>query len=137
MEIVDRLKSMVGIGQATIALSEVTSPLRPGEELRACVTLRGGDYTVRVAAVRLRVDEEGIAFTAHVPHDFSPLQQHAGLSIPVDRDLGKDEVMTLPVAIALPDELQPSDPQRRYVLVVDAEIPGLNPRDAAVIEVVA
>lgn len=138
MEIFDRIKSIVGIGKATIELSEVTTPVRAGAELRASVTLRGGDYDVAVQDVRLHFDEERMVFTAQGRGDFAFWQQHASLVIPLGgRMLAKDEEMALPVVIALPADLEPSDENRRFVLVAETEIPGLNPKHAAVVEVVA
>ncbi len=94
MEIFDKLKSLVGIGTATIEVSEATTPVRAGAELRATVTLRG-------------------------------------------RVLAKGETLTLPVALPLPAELEPSGEHRRYLLIAETEVPGLNPKHSIVVEVVA
>jgi hypothetical protein len=111
MEILDRLKSIVGIGKATIELSKVDTLVRAGAELHASVTFRG---------------------------DFAFWQQHASITIPLGgRTLGKDEEMALPVVLTLPADLAPNAENLRYVLVAETEIPGLNPKPAVAVEVVA
>jgi sporulation-control protein spo0M len=137
MEILDRLKSIVGIGKATIELSQVDSAVRAGAELHASVTLRGGDYDVAVQDVRLHFDEERMVYTAQGRGDFAFWQQHASITIPLGRTLGKDEEMTLPVVLTLPADLAPNAEALRYVLVAETEIPGLNPKHAVPVEVVA
>lgn len=137
MEIFDRLKSIVGIGKATIEVSEASTPVRAAGEVHANVTLRGGEYDVPVRDVRLHFDEERVVYTAQGRGDFAFWQQHAQLVIPLGRTLGRGEVMSLPVTLALPADLAPSEEGRRYLLVAETEIPGLNPRHAALVEVVA
>ena len=102
MEIFDRIRSMVGIGKATIELTAPTSPVRPGGEIRASVVLRGGEYDVAVQDIRLHLDEERLVFSAQSRGDFRFWQERASLVIPLSgRTLAKDEEMTFPVAIAL------------------------------------
>jgi sporulation-control protein spo0M len=137
MEIFDRLKSIVGIGKATIELAEVATPVRAGGELRARVTLRGGEYDVTVRDVSLHFDEERVVYTAQGRGEFAFWRQHAQMVIPIGRTLAQGEEMSLPVTLALPADLAPGAEGRRYVLTAETEIPGLNPRDAAVVEVVA
>ena len=138
MEILDRLKSIVGIGKATIELSKVDTPVRASAELHASVTLRGGDYDVAVQDVRLHVDEERMVYAAQGRGDFAFWQTHASITIPLGgRTLGKDEEMALPVVLTLPADLAPNAENLRYVLVAETEIPGLNPKHAVPVEVVA
>lgn len=137
MEIIDRLKSMVGIGNVTIELSGLELPLRAGGELRGTVTLRGGEYDARVEDVELHVDEERLA-VAQVRTEFQPWEKRARMVIPMNRRvLAKGEVLTIPVALALPADLEPTAETRRYVAVVETEVPGLNPKHSVVVEVVA
>ncbi|MBZ5707932.1 sporulation protein [Nannocystis pusilla] len=138
MEILDRLKSIVGIGKATIELSQVDTPVRAGAELHARVTLRGGDYDVTVQDVRLHFDEERMVYTAQGRGDFAFWQQHASITIPMGGLLlAKGEEMSLPVVLTLPADLAPNAEALRYVLVAETEIPGLNPKHAVPVEVVA
>lgn len=138
MEIIDRLKSMVGIGNVTIELSGLAAPLRAGGELRGTVTLRGGEYDATVEDIELHLDEERIVLFAQERSTFQHWEQRARLVIPMNhRVLGKGEVLALPVALALPADLEASDETRRYVVVAETEVPGLNPRHIQVVEVVA
>jgi sporulation-control protein spo0M len=138
MEILDRLKSIVGIGKATIELVKVDTPVRPGAELHATVLLRGGDYDVAVQDVRLHFDEERMVYTAQGRGDFAFWQQHANVTIPLGgRVLGKDEQLEMPVVLTLPADLAATAENLRYVLIAETEIPGLNPKHAVPVEVVA
>lgn len=138
MEIIDRFKSIVGIGKATIELAEVPDALSPGAELRADVIVRGGDYDVAVQDVRVHFDEERLVFAAPGRGEFKFWGERALLVIPLGgRTLAKGEEMRLPVALALPAALEASNPHRRYTLVAETEIPGLNPRHAVIVEIVA
>lgn len=138
MEIFDKLKSMVGIGTAKIEVSEVTTPLRAGAELRATVTLRGGDYDAPVQDVALHFDEERMVYTAQGRGGFQFWQKRAELTIPLHgRVLASGEALSLPVALPLPADLEPSGEHRRYLLIAETEVPGLNPKHSVVVEVVA
>lgn len=137
MEIFDRLKSLVGVGNATIEVTEVVSPVRPAGELRATVVLRGGDYDVAVRDVELHFDEERMTYTAPGRSEFAFWQKRAELTIPMqDRVLAKGAELRLPVSLALPDGLEPSAEIRRYTLTAETEVPGLNPKHTVVVEVV-
>lgn len=138
MEIFDKLKSLVGIGTATIEVSEATTPVRAGAELRATVTLRGGDYDAPVQDVQLHVDEERMVYTAQGRGGFQFWHKRADLTVPLGgRVLAKGETLTLPVALTLPADLEPSGEHRRYLLIAETEVPGLNPKHSIVVEVVA
>lgn len=138
MEIFDRLKSLVGVGNATIEVADVASPVRAGGELRATVVLRGGAYDVAVRDIALHLDEERMLYTAQGHGDFEFWQKRSELTIPMQgRVLGKGEELRLPVALALPGDLEPSEEIRRYTLTAETEVPGLNPKHTVVVEVVA
>ena len=138
MEIIDKLKSLVGIGTATIEVSGIDGPLRAGAELRATVTLRGGDYDAKVQDVALHLDEERMVYAAQGRGGFQFWQKRAELTVPLGgRTLASGETLTLPVALALPADLEPSDDHRRYLLTAETEVPGLNPKHAVVVEIVA
>lgn len=138
MEIFDRLKSLVGVGNATIEVADVAGPVLAGGELRATVVLRGGDYDVAVRDVELHFDEERMTYTAPGRGDFAFWNTCAQLTIPMqDRVLGKGEELRLPVSLRLPAELVVSGETRRYTLTAETEVPGLNPKHTVVVEVVA
>jgi sporulation-control protein spo0M len=138
MEIFDRLKSLVGVGNATIEVADVAAPVRAGGELRATVVLRGGDYDVAVRDIALHLDEERMVYTAQGRGDFAFWHTRVQLTIPMQgRVLAKGEELRLPVALALPAELEVSEELRRYTLTAETEVPGLNPKHTVVVEVVA
>jgi sporulation-control protein spo0M len=138
MEIFDRLKSLVGVGNATIEVTDVAGPVRAGGELRATVVLRGGDYEVAVRDIALHLDEERMVYTAPGRGDFAFWHTRAELTIPMQgRVLAKREELRLPVALALPAALAVSEEMRRYTLTAETEVPGLNPKHTVVVAVVA
>lgn len=138
MEILDKLKSLVGIGTATIEVSGVDAPLRAGAELRATVTLRGGDYDAPVQDVRLHFDEERMVYAAQGRGGFQFWQTRTELTVPLGgRVLASGEALTLPISLRLPADLEPSAEHRRYLLIAETEVPGLNPKHALVVEIVA
>lgn len=138
MEIFDRLKSIVGIGKATIELIEVPETLRPGAELHATVVLRGGEYDVAVADVHVHFDEERLVFNAPGNGEFERHQECASVRFtPSAGTLARGEEVTFPVTFALPAALEASSPHRRYTLTAETEIPGINPRHVVVVEIEA
>lgn len=138
MEIIDRLKSLVGVGNATIEVTDVAGPVRAGGELRATVVLRGGDYDVAVRDIALHFDEERMVYSAQGHGNFEFWHKRSELMIPMQgRVLARGQELRLPVALALPAELEPSEELRRYTLTAETEVPGLNPKHTVVVEVVA
>lgn len=138
MEFLDKLKSMVGVGSATIELRDVTTPLRPGGELRGTVLLRGGQYDLPVKDVELHLQEERMVYAVPLKGKFEFWRESAALVVPMNgRVLQKGESFTLPFTFALPADLEPTDAHRQYRLVASTEVPGLNPTHDLVVEVVA
>jgi len=138
MEIFDRVKSMVGIGQATLAIGSLQGPARAGEPLRGTVVLRGGDYDAPVQDVVVRLDEERLVYTAPAVPERQFWRQVATVEIAMEgRILKSHEVVELPFELILPVGLEPSDRRVSYQLVAETEVPGLNPKAELTVLVVA
>jgi hypothetical protein len=128
MEILDRIKSMVGVGKPTIALAEV-GPLRRGELLRGTVLLCGGEYDAPVKDVQVRLDEERLVYPTPGAPERQFWRRISEQVIALDgRVLGKDEVLELRFELVVPTDLAPTDGAVSYEVVAETEVPGLNPK---------
>lgn len=141
MELIDRLKSVVGIGAPTLAIEGVAGPVRAGEVLRGTLVVLGGDYEVQVRKVALHFDEQQLTYTtpsgAADPERVSLRRLTA-----VELDLGEQalasgERRAQAFTLALPAELEPSAGTRCYALLAECEVSGLNPRVELPLDVVA
>lgn len=129
MEIFDRMKSMVGIGKPTLAISGVQGPARAGEPLRGTLMLRGGDYDSSVKDVTVRLDEERVVYPTPGIPERQFWRRVATVEIAMNgRVLKKDEALELPFELLLPVGLAPSEGSVSYQLVAETEVPGLNPK---------
>lgn len=141
MEILDRLKSMVGVGKPTIAIGGIqsaTGSVRGGEPLRGTVVLRGGEYDAPVQDVVLHLDEERLVYPTPGRPERQFWRRIAAVEIAMGgRLLRKDEVLELPFELILPVDLTPSDASVSYQLVAETEVPGLNPKAEQVVVVTA
>jgi sporulation-control protein spo0M len=137
MEILDKLKSLVGVGAPTITLTEV-GPLRPGQLLRGGVTLQGGDYDAPVKDVQVRLEEERVVYLAPAKPERQFWRHVAEVTIYTDgRVLKQDERLELSFELIVPVDLAPSGGSVGYALVAETEVPGLNPRAELVVTVEA
>lgn len=128
MEILDRLKSMVGVGGPTLTLTGV-GPLRGGELLVGRVVLRGGEYDTPVTDISLHLDEQRLVYTALATPDRQFWRRASELVIALDgRVLHKDELIELPFELIVPIDMTPSSESVTYQLIAETEVPGLNPR---------
>lgn len=135
MEILDKLKSLVGVGAPTITLTEV-GPLRPGQLLRGGVTLQGGDYDAPVKDVQVRLEEERVVYLAPAKPERQFWRHVAEVTIYTDgRILKQDERLELSFELIVPVDLTPSGGAVGYALVAETEVPGLNPRAELVVTV--
>lgn len=129
MEILDRIKSMVGVGKPTIEIGSVQGPARGGEPLRGTVVLRGGEYDAPVQDVAVRLDEERLVYPTPGRPERQFWRRIAAVEIAMDgRVLKRGEVIELPFELILPVGLTPSDTAVSYELVAETEVPGLNPK---------
>lgn len=129
MEILDRIKSMVGVGKPTIEIGSVEGPARGGEPLRGTVVLRGGEYDAPVQDVSVRFDEERLVYPTPGRPERQFWRRIAAVEIAMDgRVLKRGEVIELPFELILPVGLTPSDTAISYELVAETEVPGLNPK---------
>lgn len=134
MEILDRIKSMVGVGKPTIEIGSVDGPARGGEPLRGTVVLRGGEYDAPVQDVSVRFDEERLVYPTPGRPERQFWRRIAAVEIAMDgRVLKRGEVIELPFELILPVGLTPSDTAISYELVAETEVPGLNPKAEQVV----
>jgi len=138
VEILDRLKSMVGVGAPTIALAELPGPVRSGELLRGAVILQGGDYDAPITDVQVRLDEERLVYTAPGCTERQFWRRLAEVEIRLDeRVLRKHERLELSFELIVPADLSPTDTAIGYELFAETEVPGLNPKAELVVIVEA
>lgn len=138
MEILDRLKSMVGVGAPTIALAELPGPVRSGALLRSTVILHGGDYDTPIKDVQVRLDEERLVYPTPGRPDRQFWRRLAEVVINLDgRVLHKHERLELSFELVVPADLPPSDTAIGYELFAETEVPGLNPKTELVVIVEA
>jgi hypothetical protein len=129
MEILDKLKSMVGVGTPTLTLAELPGPLRGGQLLRGSLTLAGGDYDVPVKDVLVWLDEQRLAWPTPGRPERQFWRHVAEATIGLDgRVLHADERLELSFELVIPVDLAASEGAVGYVLVAETEVPGLNPR---------
>ena len=129
MEILNKLKSIVGVGAPTIELRPLSGPVRGGHPLRGVFVLRGGDYDAPVQDVEVRLIEERLVY----PTPGRPEQQFwrrvAEVLVVMDgRVLRNGDVLEQPFELVMPLDLKPSAPPVSYRLIAETEVPGLNPR---------
>ncbi|MBK7825338.1 sporulation protein [Nannocystis sp.] len=138
MEILDRLKSMVGVGAPTIALAELPGPVRSGELLRGTVILHGGDYDAPIKDVQVRLDEERLVYPTPGRPDRQFWRRLAEVVINLDgRVLHRHERLELSFELVVPADLSPTDTAIGYELFAETEVPGLNPKAELVVVVEA
>ncbi len=136
MEILDRLKSMVGVGAPTIGLAQLSAPVRAGEPLRGVVALRGGEYDAPVQDVQVRLDEERIVYPTPGRPERQFWRRVAEVVITMEgRILAKDESLELPFELVIPVDLQSSGGAVSYQLIAETEVPGLNPKAELTVQV--
>lgn len=127
MEILDKLKSMVGVGAPTMALT-VGGPGRPGEVLRGTVALRGGQYETAVRDIEVHLDEERLVYPTPGRPERQFWRRVSEVVITLDgRVLAPDEALELAFELVMPVDLQPSSAGVSYQVVAQTEVPGLNP----------
>lgn len=138
MEIIDRLKGIVGVGQPTIELRDVNTPVRRGEALRGTVVLTGGQYDAPVEDVHVRLEELRVVYTAPERPE-RQFWSHAAEQVIAmhDRILKPGETIELAFALATASTLEPSSASITYLLIADTEVPGLNPKAELEVTVVA
>lgn len=138
VEIFDKLKSMVGVGQPTIAIRGVEAPLRAGAAVRGTVVLTGGEYDAALEDVQVRLDQQKLVYTAPGRPERQFWQRVGEVVLPMSgRVLRPGEVVEVAFELALPAVVEPSSASVGYELVADTEVPGLNPRAAVEVAVEA
>jgi hypothetical protein len=138
MEILDKLKSMVGVGAPTITLGELPGPLHGGQLLRGSVTLQGGDYDAPVKDVQVWLDEQRLAWPTPGQPERQFWRHVAEVAIRLDgRVLHKGERLELGFELVVPVDLAATDGAIGYALVAETEVPGLNPRAELAVVVAA
>lgn len=129
MEILDRLKGIVGVGQPTIEIHGVDGPVRRGDSLRGTVVLTGGQYDAVIEDVHVRLDEQRLVFTAPERPERQFWSRVTEQVMPMaGRVLRPGETIELPFELAVPSTLELSSATIAYTVIADTEVPGLNPR---------
>ena len=138
MVILDKLKSLVGVGAPTMALTQVSEPGRAGEVLRGTLAVRGGQYDTAVRDVEVHLDEERVVYPTPGIPERQFWRRVAEVVIVLDgRVLRPDDELELPFELVMPLDLQASGPGVSYRLVAKTEVAGLNPRVEQTIQVEA
>ncbi len=129
MEILDRLKGIVGVGQPSIEVRGVNTPVRRGEALRGTVVLKGGEHDAPIEDVHVRLDELRVVYMAPERPEQQFWSRATEQVIPMaGRVLRPGDTLELPFELALPSQLEPSSGSVSYRIVADTEVPGLNPK---------
>lgn len=141
MELINRLKSAVGIGAPTITIEGVAGPVRAGAVLRGTVAVRGGSYEVPVHSVALHFDEQHLTHTlpsAAVRPDRVRRRHVASAELALDVPvLRPGQQIAREFTLPLPPALAPSAGPLAYALVAEMSIAGLDPRAEVPLVVVA
>ncbi len=132
MEILERLKSLIGVGLPTITVTGFERTARSGDVLRGTVVLTGGDHDVPLSQISLRLEQQMLVYTVTggVDEPERHLQQHvveAQQSFEA-RVLAAGEQLAQDFEITVPPGLEPSAGLNVYALVAECEVPGPNPR---------
>ncbi len=137
MEILDKLKSMVGVGAPTMALA-LNGSARAGEVLRGTVALRGGQYDTPITDIQVHLDEQRVVYLSAGRPERQFWRRVAEVVIVLDgRVLQPEEPLELPFELVMPVDLQPTGAAVSYMLVANTEVPGLNPTTELAVEVEA
>jgi len=141
MGFIDRIKTLgshaMGNHGEGIALRDLQSAVRAGEDLRATLELVGGDHDVSLDAVLLRLDEERLIYDNPRHGDFDFWREAAAVTISLaGRSLARGERLSVPLVLKLPADLEPSANHRRYRVTAKLQAPGRHPSASAVVAVV-
>lgn len=129
MEILDRLKGIVGVGQPAVVVHGVNTPVRRGDTLRGTVVLTGGEYEAPIQDVHVRLEEHRLVYTAPERPEQLFFSRAAEQEIPMaGRTIKPGETLAVEFAFVVPAELVESSSTVTYRLVADTEVPGLNPK---------
>jgi sporulation-control protein spo0M len=129
MEIIDRLKGIVGVGQPSIELRDVNTPVRRGDAVRGTVVLTGGQYDAPVEDVHVRLEEVRVVYSAPERPERQFWSHVAEQVFPMDhRVLKPGETIELAFAVVVPAATEATGGTIAYLLIADTEVPGLNPK---------
>lgn len=136
MSLVASIKSVFGLRGVRLELREVTERVRPGSDLRATVNLEVREYPAHVDALHVYVDEERLIYNIPGRSDFEFWRKVASLTAPLQRRVfSPGDSLQIPVALAMPSTLEPSEAHRRYRLVARVGGLGFGPNAAAIVTV--
>jgi hypothetical protein len=136
MSLVASIKSVFGLRGVQLELRGVADNVRPGSDLRATVHLGVRDYPAHVEALHVYVDEERLIYNVPGHADFEFWRKVASLSVPLQRRVfAPGDSLQIPISVAMPPTLEPTEAHRRYRLVARAGGLGVGPRAAAIVAV--
>lgn len=136
IEIFAGLRQSIARRRCDIVLEGLPAQVRPTADLRFDVVLRAGPRELPVRELRVALEEERLIHLDPGVGEFKFWDTTVRTILPLPRTrLAAHASARVPVHLPLP-ELAPSQPLRRYRLLVVADVPGFNPRVSTVIEVV-
>lgn len=136
MTLVASIKSVFGLRGVHLEWHGIADRVRPGGELRATVHLGVRDYPAHVEALHVHLDEERLIYNVPGHADYEFWRKVASLSVPLQRHVfAPGDSLKIPIAIAVPPTLEPTEAHRRYRLVARAGGLGFGPSASAVVTV--
>lgn len=136
MSLVASIKSVFGLRGVQLELRDVPGAVRPGDDLRAIVHLAVRDYPAHIDALHVYVDEERLIYDVPGHADYEFWRKVVSLSVPLQRRVfAPGDSLQIPIAVAMPPTLEPSEAHRRYRLVARAGGLGFGPSASAVVAV--
>ncbi len=118
----ERLTRALTASARTVELRDTPHRVRAGDELKVTAEVLGGDRGTKLTAVTVRLEEERVDFEHPRRGGFMPWRTATSATITVPtRELAPNERVTLPLALTVPQGLDPSAPHRRYRLSVEVQ----------------
>lgn len=136
MSLVASIKSVFGLRGVHLELQSVGDSVRPGNDLRATVHLGVRDYPAHIEALHVYVDEERLIYNVPGHADFEFWRKVASLSVPLQRRVfAPGDSLQIPISVAMPPTLEPSETHRRYRLIARAGGLGFGPTASTIVAV--
>lgn len=135
MQIFSELTQALGLQRCSLAIEDL--PARAGSRgaLSFRVALRGGARRLQVRELRVCLEEERLIYLDPAAGEYEFWDTAVRATLPLQAlVLQPYATVRMPVCLPLP-ELEPSEPLRRYRLLVIADAPGINPRASAFVEI--
>lgn len=136
MTLVGSIKNVFGVRGVRLELRDVAGTVRSGGDLRATVGIDVRDYPAHIEALHVHLDEERLVYNVPGHSEFEFWRKIVRLEVPLQRHtFAPGDSLQIPVALAMPAELEPSEAHRRYRLVARVGGLGFGPNASAVVTV--